>query len=166
MEININSQSGSNFSATLQVQSSRPVYGSSYTTPIYNYNDKDFSFTYLEFQNIIYNPNQFESNLVSVLAFHVYMILGLDADSFALNGGDAYFKQAQTIANYSQQENFKGWKLEDGLQSRFALINSLTSSTFEPYRNLLYTYHLQGLDMMSQDQKKAKNTIATSLGIL
>ncbi|HCY82617.1 MAG TPA: DUF4835 domain-containing protein, partial [Xanthomarina gelatinilytica] len=79
---------GDVFNATIQVQSSRPVYGSSYTTPVHNVNDKDFTFRYLEFQNMVYNPNAFESNLISVLAFHVYMILGIDADTFELNGGD------------------------------------------------------------------------------
>src|SRR5690606_38610231 len=83
MNITISDYSGESFQATIQVQSSRPVFGSSYTTPIYNYNDRDFSFRYLEFQNLIFNPNQYESNLVSVIAFHVYMILALDADSFS-----------------------------------------------------------------------------------
>ncbi len=86
--ININEYSGNNYSATLQIQSSRPVFGSTYTTPVYNINDKDFSFEYVEFQNLIYNPNQYVSNLISVLSFHVYMILGMDADSFKMNGGD------------------------------------------------------------------------------
>ena len=104
MFINIVEYSGESFSATLQVQSSRPTYGSSYSSPIYNFNDKDFNFRYLEFQNLIFNPTQYESNLVSVLGFHVYMVLGLDADSFSEKGGDPYFKQAQIITNYSQQE--------------------------------------------------------------
>ena len=118
MVINVKEYNNDLFSASLQVSSSRPIYNSTYSSPVYNYNDKDFNFQYLEFQNLVYNPIQFESNLISVLAFHVYMILGMDADSFALNGGDEYFKQAQTIANYSQQLNGQGWKLEDGLQSR------------------------------------------------
>src|SRR5690606_27737096 len=108
MYINITEYAGDAFKATIQVQSSRPVYGSSYTTPVQNINDKDFTFRYLEFQNMVYNPNSFESNLISVLAFHVYMVLGIDADTFSLNGGDEYFKQAQNIVNYSQVENTKG----------------------------------------------------------
>ena len=76
------------FEASIQVQSSRPVFGSTYTTPIYNINDKDFSFRYLEFQNLIYNENQYESNLVSVLAFHINMVFGLDAETFQKEGGD------------------------------------------------------------------------------
>ena len=152
------------FNASIQVQSSRPVYGSTYSTPIYNVNDKDFSFRYVEFQNLLYNENQFQSNLVSVIAFHIYMILGLDADSFAPNGGDDYFKQAQTIVNYSQQENAKGWKLEDGLQTRFALIDNLLSPTFKEYRSVMYDYHRNGLDIMSEDPKKGKAAIADAIG--
>ncbi|HMR15623.1 type IX secretion system protein PorD [Mariniflexile maritimum] len=163
MVINVVGYSGESFQASLQVQSSRPVYGSSFTTPIYNFNDKDFNFKYLEFQNLTFNPTQYESNLVSVLAFHVYMVLGLDADTFSENGGEAYFKQAQTIANYSQQENYKGWKLADGLQSRFALIDNLLSPTFKEFRQVMYSYHRQGLDAMSNNVKEGKEQIATAL---
>ncbi|MFB9057885.1 DUF4835 family protein [Mariniflexile ostreae] len=163
MVISITEYSGESFSGSLQVQSTRPVFGSSYSTPIYNINDKDFSFRYLEFQNLIFNANQFESNLVSVIAFHVYMVLGLDADTFSINGGDPYFKQAQTIVNYSQQENYKGWKLEDGLQSRFALIDNLLSSTFKEFRSVMYNYHREGLDVMGGDAKEGKEQIASVL---
>lgn len=161
--ININEYSGNNYSATLQIQSSRPVFGSTYTTPVYNINDKDFSFEYVEFQNLIYNPNQYVSNLISVLSFHVYMILGMDADSFKMNGGDAYFKQAQNISNFSQQTGYSGWKLEDGLQSRFALIDNLMSPTYKEYREVMYNYHRRGLDQMSTNLKDAKNEIALAL---
>ncbi|GAL65742.1 DUF4835 family protein [Jejuia pallidilutea] len=163
MNIIVSEYSGEFFKATIQVQSSRPIYGSSYSSPIYNFNDKDFTFKYLEFQNLIYNPTQYTSNLISVLAFHVYMVLGLDADSFEQNGGQEYYKQAQTILNYSQQENFKGWKLEDGLQSRFILIDNMLSTTFREYRTVIYDYHRLGLDEMSNDLKKGKDKIASSL---
>ncbi|TXE11953.1 DUF4835 family protein [Seonamhaeicola algicola] len=163
MVINVSSYSGETFEASLQVQSSRPVYGASYSTPIYNFNDKDFNFSYLEYQNLIFNPQQFQSNLVSVIAFHVYMILGLDADSFAPNGGSAYLKQAQTITNYSQQGNFKGWKLEDGLQSRFMLIDNILSPTFKEYRQVINVYHRDGLDVMSENAKEGKEAISAVL---
>ncbi|MEL0650932.1 DUF4835 family protein [Algibacter sp. TI.3.09] len=163
MFINIVEYSGESFSATLQVQSSRPTYGSSYSSPIYNFNDKDFNFRYLEFQNLIFNPTQYESNLVSVLGFHVYMILGLDADSFTEKGGDPYFKQAQIITNYSQQSNSAGWKLEDGLQSRFALIDNIMSPTFKEFREVMYTYHRAGMDVMAENNKKGKEEIASAL---
>ncbi|AUC76048.1 DUF4835 family protein [Olleya sp. Bg11-27] len=163
--INISEYSGNNYKATLQIQSSRPVFGASYTTPAYNINDKDFTFEYIEFQSLIYNPTQYASNLISVLAFHIHMILGMDADSFKLEGGDEYFKQAQNIVNFSQQENYAGWKLADGLQSRFALIDNLLSPTFKAFRTVMYDYHRLGLDTMSDNQKEAKNKIAIALGL-
>ncbi|MFC0604527.1 type IX secretion system protein PorD [Winogradskyella pulchriflava] len=163
MVINIREYENDRFKASLQVSSSRPIYNSSYSSPVYNYNDKEFNFQYLEFQNLVYNPVQFESNLVSVLSFHVFMILGMDADTFALNGGSDYFEQAQTIANYSQQLNGQGWKLEDGLQSRFALIDNLVSPTFKEIRSTMYSYHIEGLDKMAEDVKGGKALIISTL---
>ena len=160
--ITITAYNNDSFTASLQVQSSRPVFNSTYSAPIYNFNDKDFNFKYLEFQNLVFNPNQNESNLISVLTFHIYMILGLDADSFALNGGLAYYKQAQIIANYSQQAG-AGGTLQRGPQSRFALIDNLLSPTFEEYRSTLYNYHINGLDLMADDPKMGKEQIAVHL---
>jgi len=163
MIINITSYNSDVFQGTIQILSSRPVFNSSYSTPIYNYNDKDFSFRYQEFQNITYNPNQFQSNLVSVLAFHVNIILGMDADSFALNGGDQYYQQARNIVSFSQQSNFKGWKPEDGLQSKFVLIDNILSPTYKEFRSTLYNYHISGLDNMHLNQKDAKQKISDAL---
>lgn len=164
MNINIIDYDTDNFQATIQVQSARPIFNSTYSSPVYNFNDKNFDFQYLEFQNLVYNPNQFESNLVSVLTFHIFMILGLDADTFAPNGGDAYFKQAQVITNYSQQgNNYKGWKLEDGLQTRFVLIDNLLSPTYKEFRTVMYDYHINGLDVMADNPKNGKEKIAASM---
>lgn len=163
MNIIIDDYDNDSFQATIQVQASRPVYGSTYSTPIYNFNDKNFSFQYLEFQNLVFNPNQYESNLVSVLAFHIYMILGIDADTFQLKGGEDYFQQAFSILNYSQQGNSKGWKREDGSQTRYVLIDNLLSPTFKEFRNVMYEYHLGGLDMMSKKPKVAKQNILNSV---
>jgi len=154
------------FQGTIQVQATRPIFGSSYSTPTYNYNDKDFSFRYLEYQNMVYSPTQFESNLISILSFHVYMILGMDADSFAQKGGDSYFKQAQTIMQYSQQENFQGWQQKDGLQTRFVLIDNVLSPTYKEVRNVMYSYHIGALDTFAQKPKLAKQKIANTLGQL
>jgi Domain of unknown function (DUF4835) len=163
MVIKIASYNNDIFRASIQVRSSRPIFNSSYSSPIYNFNDRDFSFRYQEFQNFIYNPNQFESNLVSVLAYHVYMILALDADSFALNGGETYYNQARAILNFSQQSSFKGWKPEDGLQSRFSLIDNIMSPTYKEFRSVLYNYHLKGLDAMSQNPKKGKENVGRAI---
>ena len=165
MVINVQDYNSDTFKATIQVQSSRPVFNSSYATPVYNFNDKNFDFQYLEFQNLVYNPIQFESNLVSVLTFHVFMILGIDADTFAPNGGDDYFKQAQNITNYSQQGNFKGWKLEDGQQTRFTLIDNMMSPTFKEFRSVMYDYHRTGLDMMADNPKMERQRLHQQLPI-
>ena len=154
------------FEASIQVQASRPVYGSSFTTPIYNFNDGDFNFRYLEFQNLIYNPVQFESNLISVLTFHIYMILGIDADTFSEKGGDEYYRQAQIIMNYSQSGGAVGWKLEDGRQSRFSLITDILSPTFKEYRDVMYTYHREGLDIMALSANKSKSKLVSTLNSL
>ena len=162
MVINVTAYNNDSFIASLQIQSSRPVFNSSYVTPVYNYNDGDFAFRYVEYQDLIFNKNQFVSNLVSVLAFHVYMILGIDADTFALKGGEEYYKQAEIILNYSQQENFRGWNLADGRQTRYILITNTLSPTYKEYRNVLYSYHLEGLDVMNENPKIAKEIIARS----
>jgi hypothetical protein len=161
--INVTEYSGDAFKASIQVQSSRPIYGSTYYSPVYNFNDKDFSFRYVEFQNMIYNENQYESNLISVIAFHVYMVLGLDADTFELNGGDEFLSQAQNIVNYSQQGGAKGWKLEDGNQTRYVLIDNLMSPTFKEYRSSIYDYHRNGLDLMSENVAQSKENIAKAI---
>ena len=163
MVITIQNYDSDLFQGTIQIQSSRPVFNSSYSTPVYSFNDRDFTFRYLEFQNLVFNPNQFESNLVSVLTFHIYMILGMDADTFQLKGGDEYYKQAQTILNYSQQENFSGWKLEDGNQTRFTLIDNILSPTFEEFRTAMYEYHLKGLDLMGSNAKNGKSQISDAI---
>lgn len=162
MVINVSAFNNDSFIASLQVQSSRPVFNSTYVSPVYNYNDNDFSFRYVEFQDLIFNKNQFVSNLVSVVAFHVYMVLGIDADTFALKGGEEYYKQAEIILNYSQQENFKGWNLADGRQTRYILISNILSPTYKEYRDVLYAYHFEGLDLMNENPKLAKEKIAAT----
>ncbi|WP_417875747.1 DUF4835 family protein [Winogradskyella sediminis] len=166
MVINVSQQSNNLFSASIQVSSSRPIFNSTYSSPVYNFNDKNFNFEYLEFQNLVFNEGQFESNLISVLSFHVYMILGMDADTFALNGGDEYFKQAQTIASYSQHLNGQGWKLEDGLQSRFALIDNMMSPLYKDLRVAMYNYHIGGMDIMNESTKEGKSQIINALNDL
>ncbi len=163
MVLNVQAYNNDSFSATLQVQASRPVFNSSYATPVYTFNDRDFQFIYLEFQNMVYNPVQFESNLISVITFHIYMILGMDADTFTPNGGDEFYRQAQTIANYSQQGNATGWRLEDGLNTRFAIIDNVLSPLYKEFRQSLYKYHREGLDVMNKDLKEGKSKISESI---
>ena len=140
MFINISSNNSDQFIATLQVQSSRPIFNSSYSSPVLNYNDKDFSFKYTEFERLIFNPNGYESNLVSVISFYAYVILGLDADTFVLKSGEENLVIAQNIVSNAQQGGYKGWSQTDGNQNRYFLINDLLSPTF--FRNKTNTFGL------------------------
>jgi len=162
MYITISSNSSDQFVATIQVQSSRPIYNSTYASPVLNFNDKDFNFRYTEFESLIFNPAEFESNLVSVVSFYAYIILGMDADTFVPMAGDSYFDTAQNISNVAQQSGNKGWSQSDGNQSRYYLINDLVSPTYSEARQSSFIYH-SGLDMMSNDLKAAKEKIKVSL---
>lgn len=162
MYIMLSSNSSDQFTGTIQIQSSRLIYNSTYTSPIFNFNDKDFNFRYTEFESLIFNPAEFESNLVSVVSFYAYVILGMDADSFVPMSGDSYFETAQNIANVAQQSGNKGWSQSDGNQSRYFLINSLVSPTYADLRQSSLVYH-SGLDLMSSDLKTAKEKIKQSI---
>lgn len=155
----VNEQSSNNFNATIQVQSTRPVYNSSYATPVLNINDTNFNFSYSEFAPLIFNPNNYESNLVSTIAFYVYTILGVDADTFALKSGTAYFKKAENVMLQAQSSGETGWQNQVGKQNRFALIDNLLSSKFSPLRTIFYQYHRSGFDNFSEKKEEAKQTI-------
>ena len=163
LTVTILEHSGNNFKGHIQIQSSRPVYNSSYLTPVFNFKDDDFSFKYTEFEPLQFNENTFESNLVSIVSYYVYTILGFDADTFALNGGTPFFVKAQDVLVQAQQSGYAGWNQNDGTGTRFTLIDNLLSPTYSAFRTTLYGYHLKGLDVMAEDQIKAKNKIAESI---
>jgi len=163
MYITVTAYDSNQFTATIQVQSSRPIYNSSYSSPILNFNDNDFSFKYNEFENLNFNPTNFESNLVSVVAFYSYVILGMDADTFTKQGGNKYLETAQDVASVAISGGYKGWNQADGNQNRFFLINDMLSNTFSPFREALYQYHFEGLDIMHSDLKSAKLKIKEAI---
>ncbi|MFV8226610.1 DUF4835 family protein [Christiangramia aquimixticola] len=163
MFITINSFEGESFNGTIQVQSSRPVYGTSLITPVFNFNDEQFSFNYREYQPLNYSSNSYSNNLVSVISFYVYTILGLDADTFAPEGGTAYFEEANRIVTTAQQGSSRGWQAADGQRSRFRLNADLLANTYAEYRTALYDYHRLGLDVMHEDVIAGKDMIAQSL---
>ena len=161
--INLTKYSASKFEGTLQIQSQRTIFDSNYDSPVLNFLDKDISFTYQEFQPLFYNTAAFESNLVSLISFYVYILLGIHADSLEFKGGEPYLEQAQRIVNLSQQGGAIGWKQNDSNRNRFWLIDTMRSNTYREYRQILFTYHRNGLDMMTEDPKEAKNNIIKSL---
>ncbi|MDH5413614.1 MAG: DUF4835 family protein [Flavobacteriaceae bacterium] len=162
--LNILEQPSSNeFKGNIQIQASRPVFNSTYQTPILNYKDDNLSFTYNEFQPLIYNENSFESNLVSILTFYAYTIIGIDADTFSLKGGEQFHQLAENVVNLAQQGGFSGWNRIDGSNTRYQLNENILSPVYEDFRRVLYEYHIKGLDLMSDNKKEAKNNVANAI---
>lgn len=162
--INISEQiSTDEFSGTIQVQSRRPIYKTSYNTVMFNYSDNEFQFKYMEFQPLQFSLNTFNSNLTSVLAFYAYMIIGFDYDSYALNAGTSYFQKAQTIVANAQNTPEKGWKAFDGNKNRYWMVENLLSQTFAPLRQAYYNYNKKALDIMVTDMEAARNEMISTI---
>lgn len=151
---------------TLQVQSIRPVYNSSYTTTLLNFRDAKVEFTYIENEPLIYNEASMESQLTQIINFYVYLILAMDFDSFSLNGGDPYFEKLATIVQQAQSSGESGWKAFEDNKNRSAVLSAFTDPSTRKLRNLTYQYHLEGLDQMSVSPDKGRKTIDSSLDIL
>jgi hypothetical protein len=167
--INIQQQvSADEFSGTLQVQSRRPVFNSSYNTTMLNYIDNNFSFKYVEFEAIELNENTHKSNLTSVLAFYAYIILGLDYDSFSLEGGSEYFTKAEKLVNNAQNSPDKGWKAFEAKnnKNRYWLVKNILDKRYSPIREFSYKYHRLGLDLMSTKPNEARTEISEDLILL
>jgi hypothetical protein len=165
MYITLSSNSSDQFTGTIQVQSSRLIYNSTYSSPVLNYNDKDFNFNYTEYEPLLFNPSTFESNLVSVVSFYSYVILGMDADTFQMGAGNQSLETAQNIANVAQQGGAKGWNPADGIKNRYFLINDMISPMYSDLRQVMFLYHT-GLDTMSQDLKASKEKVKSSIVLI
>lgn len=155
-----------NFQATIQVQSSRPVFNSTLNTILLNIKDSDFNFTYKEFAPLNYNPNVYTSNLISTISFYIYTILGYDADTFVEGGGDEFYEEARKIVNAASQRGGNGWTESGATQSRFGMNRDLLSGNFSNYRKALYVYHRLGLDVMHKDVEGGKKNILTAINLI
>jgi hypothetical protein len=163
MFINVSSYDNNQFGASLQVQSSRPVFASTFQTPVFKFKDENFNFSYTEYQPLFFNANSFESNLVSLVSFYVYVILGMNADTFSMNDGSSYFKTAQKIVGLSQQSGYRGWNQSDGRKSRYRLMDEMLSNSYQQFRKVQYQYHRNGLDTMNDNVAEAKESIASTI---
>lgn len=162
MFITITEYEGDRFEGNLQIQSSRPVFNTSYESPLFNYKDNQFNFRYIEFQPLVFNENVFESNLVAVVAYYAYLMLGLDADTFALEGGDDMYRKAQAIVSQAQGTNYSGWNQSTD-RSRFELVDNLLSNTYKEYRIAMYNYHRKGMDILGDNNSTGKQVIAGTM---
>ena len=159
------------FACEMTLQSRRPVYGTNYTTPLLNFKDNNFNFTYQEFDRIEYQQNQFTTNLTAMLAYYCYLIIGHDQDSFQRLGGTPFFQACEDIVNACQSASMesteqKGWLAFDSNRNRYALINNLLDEAFKKYRNYYYEYHRLGLDEMSGNVANGRARIAEGMPVL
>lgn len=153
-----------NYEATVQVQSSRPVYNTSYETLLLNFADRDWQFQYVESQPLEFNLNNFSTNITSILAYYAYIVIGLDYDTFSELGGTEYFERAQQIVNNAQQQG-PGWDQfgSNRRRNRYWLVQNLLNQQMTPIRKGVYTYHLKGLDTFIQDEETSRRNILEAL---
>ncbi|WP_379089497.1 DUF4835 family protein [Pedobacter sp. UC225_65] len=154
------------YSAEAQIQSSRPVYGSSYYSTLLNMSDKDFNFNYNDGQSLDFSDQNFITNLSSLLGYYAYTIIGLDKDSFSKLGGTSYYARAQNVLNVAQTAGNKGWKAFDGLRNRYWLNENLLNNSFKELRVFIYDYHLNGLDVLQDNVTNGTKKIITMLTAL
>ena len=158
--------SADEYRGNIQIQASRPVFNTSYKTPILNIRDDDFTFKYNQFEPLQFTQGTYSGELAHVLAYYVYIILAYDHDSFSQEGGTFYFQQAQRIVADAQNSQYEGWQAFQSQKNRYWLVDNILSPRFKPMRKMFYTYHRRGFDMMSEDVVRARNTISQSLKAL
>ena len=159
-----------NFTGSLTVQAARPVFNSSYKSPIINFIDNDIAFKYIEFQPVEFNENRvagndpLTANLTASIAYYVYIILGFDYNSFAPKAGDPYFVQAQNIVNNApESRGISGWKAFDGQRNRYWLANNAVNTRFNVFNDIVYNYYRQGMDKLYEDAATARENMLNAL---
>ena len=151
------------FSASVQIQSARPVYNSNYTSLLLNFADRDWAFEYIESQPLDYNDNTFTNNLTSMLAFYAYLVIGMDYDSFSELGGTPYFQRAPTVVNNAQSSNRPGWQSLGNTRNRYWIIENLLNPQLADVRRMIYSYHRLGLDTFEKTPDQSRTVILTGL---
>lgn len=151
--------SSDQFKAKVNVVLQRPVYKTSYNTNLLNLVDKDFDFKYVEFEPLEYNDDAYTSNLTSMVAYYLYMMLGLDADSFSKSGGTMYYEKARGVVNAAQNSPERGWKAFESQKNRYWLVENLLNNSYSEFRDGLYSYHRIGLDLMSDNMDLGRSGV-------
>ena len=162
--ININKKiSADEFEGSLQIQSTRPIFGTSYKSTLFNFRDNNFRFRYLEYQSLEFSESTHMSNLTSVLAFYVNIILGLDFATFSEEGGNEYFNRAQRIVSNAQNAREPGWKAFESDKNRYWIAHDLLDSRYIDYHTCMYKYHRLGLDKLAEEPDDARYEITEAL---
>lgn len=155
--------SNDDFKGSIQVQANRPVFKSSYSSPVFTFKDNNFSFKYLEYQNIEFNEAGSNPSLPAVLAFYANIILGIDYDTYSLMGGGVYFQKAQSIVANMQNAPEAGWRAFESTRNRYWLAENYNNPVYRPIRELYYNFHRRGLDLMIEKKDDALLNIAESI---
>jgi len=161
--INVADRSGDRYKGTMSVQFRRPVYHTSYYSTILNYVDKDIEFEYLEGQALDFADNTHTSNITSLVAYYLYIFLGLDFDTYSLYGGTPFYQKAEAVVSAAQSAPEKGWKSYESMKNRYWLVENLTNSSYSAIREGLYKYHRQGLDIMTENMDLGRAGVMESL---
>jgi hypothetical protein len=164
--ITLQDHSGDEFTGSIQVQSRRPVFNTSYNTTVLNYKDDNLKFNYVEFEPLEFSLNEHRSNLTSILAYYAYVIIGLDYDTFSLMGGTEFYQKAERIVNNAQNAPESGWKAFESRRNRYWLIENILNDRYKGVREFLYRYHRLGLDVMESKEAPGRAEIAQSLELL
>ena len=151
------------FTCNALIQANRPVWNSSYTTTLYNNKDNDFSFEFAQFDQLEFNEEVIDNQLVALIAYYAYLIIGLDLDSFSPKGGEDVLQRCMNLVNNAQNLGFPGWKAFDNDRNRFAIINDYLDGGMEPFRQLQYDYYRKGLDEMATNVERGRTNITTAL---
>lgn len=151
------------FSASVQVQSARPVFNSNYTSLLFNFADREWEFEYIESLPLEYNDNTFTSNLTSMLALYAYLIIGIDYDSFSELGGTPYFQRSLSVVNNAQQSNLPGWQAIGSNRNRYWIVENFNNPQMIDLRKAIYTYHRQGLDSFEANPDQSRQVILNGL---
>jgi len=167
--INLNEQlSADEFKGTIQIQLRRPVFNTTYNSTMLNFIDNNFQFKYVEFAPLEFDPGTHRSNLVSVLAYYTYIILGVDYDSFSMLGGTEFFQIAEKIVTNAQNAPEPGWKPYGGSRNRnrYWLVKNILDKQYEPVRQFVYEYNILGLDRMESKINEARTSMVESARLL
>jgi hypothetical protein len=165
--INVKNRPASDlFECEMTIALRRPVYNSTYNTVLFNYIDRDIDLDYIENQPIDFNLGMTNTNMASILAYYAYLMLGLDFDSFMLDGGNPHFEAAQTIVNTAQNTNFSGWKSSEDIRNRYWLLENITNPSYHGLRQFYYDYHRHGLDLMFDDPTTGRQNILKAIKYL
>ena len=154
------------FQASVQILSSRPIYGTDYESVLLNFADRDWTFEYIQSQPLQFNENSFLSNITSLLAYYAYIIIGLDYDSFEELGGEPHFQTAWQIVTNAQQSGFNGWEQFNSIRNRYWLAENLLNNQLEPIRRAYHQYHRLGLDILNETPDEGRSEILASLSKL